>query len=165
MQRHVGIRPDCQHIQIGAHVSGKLHGNHRAWLVERLTEAHDQPTVIFMHHPPFKTGSGHMDAIGLANMESLGRIVAQHPQVERILCGHLHRSMQVRFHGTIASTCPSTAQQVALDLRPNAPSAFVMEPPGYQLHHWNGALLVSHTVHIGEFDGPYPFFEGGKLID
>jgi 3',5'-cyclic-AMP phosphodiesterase len=136
-----------------------------AWLAERLNDARDKPTVIIMHHPPFKTGIGHMDAVGLADTEALGHIVARHPQVERILCGHLHRSIQVRFHGTIASTCPSPAHQVALDLRPDAPSAFMLEPPGYQLHHWNGAQLVTHTACIGDFAGPYPFFDDGKLID
>jgi 3',5'-cyclic AMP phosphodiesterase CpdA len=118
-----------------------------------------------MHHPPFKTGIAHMDAVGLQNIGGFACVVAQHPQLERIVCGHLHRSIQTRFHGTLASTCPSTAHQVALDLRPAAPSAFRMEPPGYQLHHWTGDQLITHTAFVGEFAGPYPFFEGGKLID
>ncbi len=87
----------------------------------------------------------------------LARIVAQHPQVERILCGHLHRSIQARFHGTLASTCPSSAHQVALDLRRDAPGTFVMEPPGYQLHYWNGTALVTHTACIGDFDRAVSF--------
>jgi len=42
----------------------------------------------------------------------------------------------------------------------------VMEPPGFQLHLWTeGTGLVSHTAAIGEFAGPYPFYEGGQLID
>jgi hypothetical protein len=42
----------------------------------------------------------------------------------------------------------------------------MMEPPGYQLHKWTaGNGIVSHTAFIGEFAGPYPFYEGGKLID
>jgi Icc protein len=144
---------------------GTLCAQRLTWLAGQLSQAPDRPTVIFMHHPPFKTGIVHMDAIGLDNEEGLGRVIAQHPQVERILCGHLHRSIQARFHGTIASTCPSPAHQVALDLRPDGPSAFMLEPPGYQLHFWNGAQLVTHTASIGEFDGPYPFREDGSLID
>jgi 3',5'-cyclic AMP phosphodiesterase CpdA len=118
-----------------------------------------------MHHPPFRTGIAHMDRIGLDNAEAFGRIVAHHPQIEKIICGHLHRAIDTRWCGTAVSTCPSPAHQVALDLRPDGPSAFVMEPPGYQLHWWDGARLVSHTAFIGEFDGPYPFFEGNDLID
>jgi hypothetical protein len=83
-----------------------------------------------------------------------------------MLCGHIHRPIQMRFAGTIASVCPSPAHQVALDLAPDAPSRFMMEPPGYQLHKWSEATgIVSHTAFIGDFAGPYPFYEGGKLID
>ena len=35
------------------------------------------------------------------------------------------------------------------------------------LHAWReGVGVVSHTAYIGDFAGPYPFFDaGGKLID
>jgi len=92
-------------------------------------------------------------------------VLRSHPQVERILCGHLHRSIQARFGGTIASTCPSPAHQVALDLSDGARDDFIMEPPGYHLHWWNGRRVITHTAVIGEYDGPYPFRAGGVLID
>jgi Icc protein len=135
------------------------------WLASRLDEAPDRPTVLFMHHPPFATGIRHMDALGLAGAEPLAALVARHPQVERVVCGHLHRPIQVRWAGTVASTAPSTAHQVALDLSDDAPATFVMEPPACQLHVWRtGTGLITHTSYIGRFDGPYPFFEGGRLI-
>ena len=135
------------------------------WLAARLDEAPDRPTVLFMHHPPFATGIRHMDALGLAGAEALATLVARHPQVERVLCGHLHRPIQVRWAGTVASTAPSTAHQVVLDLADDAPATFAMEPPACQLHVWRpGTGLISHTSYIGRFDGPYPFFEGGRLI-
>lgn len=151
-------------------VHGESHGalceRRLAWLADRLAEQPDRPTVLVMHHPPFNTGIGHMDAIGLREgAQALARIVARHGNVERILCGHLHRSIFRRFGGTIASTCPSPAHQVALDLRNDAPSAFVMEPPAYMLHEWRDGALVSHVAYIGNYDGPYPFHEGGALID
>lgn len=145
---------------------GALCAERLAWLSARLDEEPRRPTVILMHHPPFVTGIGHMDAIGLANPRDLEVIVRRHPQIERILCGHLHRPIHVRFGGTIASTCASPAHQVVLDLAPDAPSQFVMEPPGFALHWWNEAVgLVSHTAFIGDFPGPYPFYEDGGLID
>ncbi len=68
--------------------------------------------------------------------------------------------------GRRATTCPSPAHQVALDLRPDGPSAFRMEPPGYMLHLWRDGILVSHTAVLGEHAGPFPFFDpGGQLID
>ena len=137
---------------------GQLAAESMAWLDATLAQAPATPTVVIMHHPPFATGIGHMDQIGLANGDILEPVITRHPQVERVLCGHLHRSIQKRFGGSIASTCPSPAHQVQLDLRTGAPQLFVMEPPGYQLHLWTPeGGLVSHTVVIGDFDGPYPF--------
>lgn len=146
---------------------GELCAGRLAWLEARLGEQPDRPTIVFQHHPPFATGIGHMDRIGLAGAAAEAEVIRRHPQVERILCGHLHRPIQARWAGTIASTAPSTAHQVALDLRGDAPSAFTLEPPGFQLHLWDpgAGRLISHTAHVGSFDGPYPFFQDGKLID
>ena len=141
---------------------GELCEQRLLWLQEKLAEALDRPTIIIMHHPPFKTFIGHMDKIGLANADALKAVVSRHPQVERILCGHLHRPIQARWAGTLASTAPSPAHQVALDLTEDAPAQFVMEPPGYQLHKWHpDSGLVSHTAYIGKFAGPYPFYDDG----
>jgi hypothetical protein len=80
------------------------------------------------------------------------------PQVERVLCGHLHRPIQARFGGTIASTCPSPAHQIALDLTPDAEARFKMEPPAFQLHAWRPQTgVITHTAYVGEFAGPYRF--------
>ncbi len=143
---------------------GKLCSRRMAWLDERLSEERT-PTVLAMHHPPFLTGIAHMDSIGLEGSAELEKIISRHNHVERILCGHLHRTIQCRFGNTVASTCPSPAHQVALDLRADGPDCFVMEPPGYQLHLWRAGRLVSHTCAIGKYAGPYRFREGGVLID
>lgn len=145
---------------------GALRAHQLEWLDAALSAAPSRPTLIAMHHPPFSTGIGHMDDIGLEDASGLEAVVRRHPQVELVTCGHLHRVIQRRFAGTIASTCPSPAHQVALDLDDRAASRFAMEPPGYQLHLWREGLgVVTHTVAIGRFDGPYPFYENGKLID
>jgi 3',5'-cyclic-AMP phosphodiesterase len=107
-----------------------------------------------------------MDRMGLANPEALEEVIARHPQVERVISGHLHRAIVTRFGGTIASTCPSPAHQVALDLADDAQSRFMMEPPAFQLHLWReGTGLITHTAAIGDFAGPYPFYDGATLID
>src|SRR2546426_4627811 len=139
---------------------GRLDDERLAWLEKILSLRRDKPTLLIMHHPPFPTLIGHMDRIGLSGSGALARVIARHPQGERVLCGHLHRPIQFRFAGTIASTCPSPAHQVALDLAPDAASAFRMEPPAFQLHAWRkGVGVVSHTAYIGDFAGPYPFKE------
>ncbi len=128
---------------------GKLCGERLAWLDARLAEAPERPTVVFMHHPPFRTGIHAADEMGLEGSDELAAVIGRHPQVERVLCGHLHRTILKRFSGTVASTCPSTMHQVALDLTTPGRLTLVPEPSACQLHLWSeGGGLVSHTSYI-----------------
>ena len=144
---------------------GRLDAERLAWLEKILSLKRDKPTLLIMHHPPFSTLIGHMDQIGLEGSDALARVIGRHPQVERVLCGHLHRPIQARVGGTVASTAPSTAHQVVLDLEDDSPLMFAMEPPACQLHIWRpGMDLVSHTSYIGDYDGPYRFSDGVKVV-
>lgn len=145
---------------------GELCRERLEWLDATLSQAADKPTLVVMHHPPFLTGIGHMDDIGLTGREAFAEIVSRHPQIELILCGHLHRNIQTTVGGRRVLTSPSPAHQVALDIRPDAPSCFRMEPPGFMLHCWADGRIVSHGAVVGDYDGPYPFFDAdGLLID
>ncbi|HKT99928.1 MAG TPA: phosphodiesterase [Paraburkholderia sp.] len=138
------------------------------WLAQQLDTAHGKPTVVALHHPPFDCGIGHMDTIRLddAAARALETLIAQHPNVERVLCGHVHRPMFVRFGGTIACAVPAPAHQVTLDLAPDAPSTFTLEPPAYALHRYDEKSgIVTHHAYVDTADGPYPFHEpSGALI-
>ncbi|MGH8676586.1 MAG: phosphodiesterase [Burkholderiales bacterium] len=137
---------------------GELCARRIEWLESTLALEPDKPTVVLMHHPPFKTLIGHMDHFGLRDPQPLATVIRRNPQVHAILCGHVHRPIETRFAGTLASTSPSAAHQIALDLSADAPSRFVMEPPAYRLHAYTPESgLVSHTAYIGEFAGPFPF--------
>jgi 3',5'-cyclic-AMP phosphodiesterase len=141
-------------------VGGTLCEERLLWLDRTLGAAPERPTVVMMHHPPFATGIDPMDRMGYRETAAFAAIVARNPQIERILCGHLHRAIDRRFAGTVAGTAPSTAHQVALELDAAAPLAFVFEPPGYQLHLWReGAGLVTHTAVIGDWQR---LVRGGK---
>jgi Icc protein len=128
-----------------------------AWLDRTLAARPDAPTLVMLHHAPWVTELAHFDEVGMDRGDEMERVIARHPQVERVLCGHVHRSTQVRFGGTILSACPSTAHQAALDLRPDGIDSFTLEPPGFQLHRWTGRRLFTHTLNVGRFDGPFPF--------
>ena len=132
---------------------GDLSESQLAWLDEQLADAPSRPTLLALHHPPFRTGIGHMDAMGLevGAAAALEEIVARHPQVERVICGHVHRSISRRWAGTIAATAPGVAHAVVFDVRPGAPSAWNEEPPAITLHHWDGQTLVTHQRAIGEY--------------
>jgi 3',5'-cyclic-AMP phosphodiesterase len=143
---------------------GSLCVSRLKWLEQQLRDDH-RPTILAMHHPPFQSGIDHMDQVGLSKLDDFVGVVARYPQIERILCGHLHRSISVRIGSTLAMTAPSTAHQVALDFRASTPDYFVMEPPGFLLHLWRSGHLISHSCVIGDYEGPYRFRDSGKLID
>lgn len=128
------------------------------WLERVLADEPDRPTMIVMHQPPFTTGIPYMDRYGCRHGERLAELVRRHSAVELMTCGHVHRSMTVRFGGTVMCTAPSTATAVALRLDPDAEPASFLEPAGLLLHHWtpsNG--FVTHHLPIGAFAGPLPF--------
>jgi 3',5'-cyclic AMP phosphodiesterase CpdA len=116
------------------------------WLDRALASARDKPTLVFVHHPPFRTGIEHMDALPMRGADGFAATIARHPQVERVVCGHVHRAMTRRWAGTVCTTCPSTAHQFALDLAPGRGVRWTVEPPGFHLHYWDrDAGLVTHA--------------------
>lgn len=144
---------------VPGHGHGEMCPARLAWLEGRLGEQPDQPTVIFMHHPPFGTGLADMDRINCRNGQAMSAVLRRFDNIERVVCGHHHRPITTRWGGTIGSVAPSTAHQVTLDLVPDgSASTFTMEPPGFHLHVWSKETgLVTHGVNIGRFDGPFPF--------
>ena len=138
-------------VALDTHVPGEPGGHltatQLAWHDARLGEAADRPCLVALHHPPFATGIAHMDEMGLteAATEGLRDVVSRHPQVERVICGHLHRTIaavregmeSLRFNTSIAriteltnhltSTYPdggaprSVAEPLALLIAPMAP--------------------------------------------
>lgn len=137
-----------------------------AWLDKTLSDRPDAATLIFMHHPPFASAIGHMDMEFFANRKEFSAIISKNSNVERVLCGHVHRPVFRRFAGTIASICPGIGMQLVLDLRQEAPSAFVLEPPAVMLHLWTDLwdepTLLTHISIIedrpAQYSGPHPFF-------
>jgi len=140
--------------------AGVLCEQRLAWLNAQLKEVNDAPVVIAMHHPPFRTLIRHMDDIGLLRgAKALDALLRRHPNVERVICGHLHRAIEAKFGGTLASVSPAPAHQITLDLDPQAHATWMLEPPAFRIHAWDDIeqRLVTHLMPCGEFGGPYPF--------
>ena len=136
------------------------------WLDTCLGARPEAPTLIFMHHPPFLTGIGHMDVQNLENAGDFVRLLSGHKQVRHVACGHVHRAIDICVAGVAMSIGPNAAHSVTLDVHDGAPSSFSMEPPMMRLFHWIDGQVVSHLSFVGSFDGPHPFFASdGSLID
>lgn len=162
-------------VMMDSTVPGKPHGSMCAerlkWLDEALSEEPTRPTIVALHHPPFETGIRHMDVQNCHNAEALAAVLMRHSQVLATVAGHVHRTVLTSFAGRPASIAPSPAHAVSLAFQPDAPATYHLEPPGLHLHRWQPVAgcshgrLVTHAVPIGEFSGPYPFFDAaGKLI-
>jgi 3',5'-cyclic-AMP phosphodiesterase len=137
---------------------GDLDDDAVIWLERALATDPERATIIMMHQPPFESGIPYIDRYACRRGHRMAEVVARFPAVERILCGHIHRFMQLRFGGTMLCTAPSTTTAIALRLWAAAEPASYIEPPALLLHQWApDSGLITHLVPIGQFPGPFPF--------
>jgi 3',5'-cyclic AMP phosphodiesterase CpdA len=124
---------------------GELDPDRLAWLAQALAAAPDVPTVVAMHHPPLSTGIPAWDQIGLApaDRRALGHVVARHPQVRRIVAGHVHRTLSGELGGRSVLAAPSTylQAQLAFGAREIRLSS---DPPAFAVHALLDGELLSH---------------------
>jgi len=141
---------------------GQLDETTVAWLDATLGTSPQRPALLFLHHPPFATGIGHMDKQNLRNADALAAIVRRHPRARLVAAGHVHRAVVTAFAGITATICPAPNHAVTLDLAGHLPSSFQIDPPAFHLHVWfpgdGFGAVVTHQVPVGSFEGPYPFF-------
>jgi len=139
---------------------GALSAAQCAWLDGVLAARPDRPALLFLHHPPFDSGIGHMDANRLRDAEGLAAVVSRRRNVRLIGCGHIHRAVTSLWAGAPAMIAPAPAHSVSLDLRSGAEGCFSLEPGGVLVHRFTGEGLgevVSQTSFIDPWPGPYPF--------
>jgi 3',5'-cyclic AMP phosphodiesterase CpdA len=136
------------------HHDGSFCETRMAWLRAVLQAAEDRPVVLAMHHPPFVSGVRWMDVMNLDWAAPLEQLVSGHPNVQAVLCGHVHRPIATRWGGTLARICPATTYQVALDLAGPDPHLSA-DPPGIGLALWDGHRLVTDILPVGADPAPH----------
>jgi 3',5'-cyclic-AMP phosphodiesterase len=158
-------------LALDSSVPGQPHGlleqETLAWLDTALARSPQRPALIFLHHPPFRTGIWHMDRQNLTNANDLMRLLARHRQVRLVGCGHVHRHVVSNLAEVPVIICPGTSHAVALDLDHSMVPSFRMETPGLLLHVWSDETqaLVSHAINVNAPDEAYPFFDAtGRLL-
>ncbi len=125
---------------------GALDDERLSWLDAELAAAPGLPTVLAMHHPPLLTGIPPLDEIGLPaeDRRALEAVLMRHPQVRRIVAGHMHRPVTSELAGRAVLAVPSTYMQARLDLLMNELRT-VPDPAGFALHVLRDGELISHV--------------------
>lgn len=125
---------------------GALDAERLGWLDEELARASQTPTLLAMHHPPLRTGIPAWDEIGLADADrqALGEVIAGHPNVRRIVAGHVHRTITGELAGRAVLTVPSTYLQMSLEFGSHE-LMLADDPAGFAVHVIDGGELVTHV--------------------
>jgi 3',5'-cyclic AMP phosphodiesterase CpdA len=137
---------------------GSLDSAQLAWLDAELSAARDIPTLIAMHHPPIPIAIPAWDELSLdANDRAkLAEVVGRHPQVRRLVAGHVHRAIIGELAGRAVVTVPSTYVQAQLRFTDEIELA--PEPPMFAVHAVANGDIVSHLqpIHQGSHAGGGP---------
>jgi 3',5'-cyclic AMP phosphodiesterase CpdA len=135
---------------------GTLSAQSLSFLTDALAKAKNASVLLALHHPPFPSGIGFMDDIGLTNRAEFREVIALYQGTLRIVCGHIHSMMVVDCAGHIAISAPSPCSTFAYDLRTDAPVGFMTQEDGCLVHKWDAGF---QSVRIGLVAGagPFPF--------
>lgn len=119
------------------------------WLNSVLSEQPDRPTLLFIHHPPFDVGTHYIGGYRRSEeAQALAAVIRRHPQIEALLCGHVHWLVKREWAGTQVRVMPS----VAVDLRKGVDETEAKGRPIYMLHRLpgeNGIVSDARTVDSG----------------
>lgn len=139
-------------VMVDGTASGEVGGHftpaHAQWLDNALAAAPDKPTLVAVHHPPFESYDLLFDTISLKGADLFAKVIANHRQVIRVVCGHHHRTV-VSAAGHVPMVCaPSTAWTYGLAAQADDEIApITREPCGFLLHLWRpGGLMASHLI-------------------
>jgi 3',5'-cyclic AMP phosphodiesterase CpdA len=140
------LRLVCLDSIIPGAEAGSLDEGRIAWLDAALAAEPEKPTVLAMHHPPLVTTLPTFDAIGLAPewRAELAEVLARHPQVLRVIAGHVHRTIVAELAGRAVVSVPSTYLQSVLKFA-DAPIEMRPDPPGFGIHAFRDGTLTSHV--------------------
>ncbi len=130
--------------------SGTLGAEQLDWL-DGLLAAASGPVLVTLHHPPFRTGLAQLDTEWpLTDAAALRAVVARHPVVAGVLCGHDHRHIATRLDGTVPMvSAPALSWRPRLDLRADVPLTPSPEPAALLVHVVDEFGLRTHHLALG----------------
>lgn len=123
-----------QLILLDSSVPGQVHGclSERSlqWLDAQLQLHPELPTLVGLHHPPFKIDSAWIDGSRLKNPEDLFAVLDRHEHVRIVVFGHIHQDFARERRGVSYLASPSTCVQ----FQPQSPRFSLDDlAPGFRL--------------------------------
>ncbi|VAW74018.1 3',5'-cyclic-nucleotide phosphodiesterase [hydrothermal vent metagenome] len=108
---------------------GHLSDDELQGLENRLKQASDSPTLVWLHHQPINIGSCWLDTMAVDNPDDFFAIIDRHPQVRGIIWGHVHQVFEQRRNNVQLLSTPSSCIQF---LPGSKDFAVEHIPPGYR---------------------------------
>ena len=129
-----GVRIAMCDSSIPGRDDGDLADDTLAWLAEVLaTTPARTPVLVAFHHPPVALHSPFIDGIGQHGPERLAALLADHPQVAAVLCGHAHTPAASTFAGRPLLVAPGVVSTLRLPWE-TANDIDEQMPPAFAFH-------------------------------
>lgn len=90
---------------------GELSDYQLEWLEQTLASEPQRHTMLLLHHHPLPSGCTWLDQHSLRNAHALDEILRRHPQINTLVCGHIHQELDLAWHGCRLLATPSTCVQ------------------------------------------------------
>ncbi|MFG3056818.1 metallophosphoesterase [Kitasatospora sp. NPDC048239] len=104
------------------------------WLDARLADGRqDVPALVAFHHPPVELHLPFVDPIRQFGEQRLAEVLARHPRVAALLCGHSHTGAATTFAGLPVRVAPGVVSTVTLPCE-GEPDITFDQPPMLVFH-------------------------------
>lgn len=105
------------------------------WLDAVLAAEPSAPAFVCFHHPPVPLHASYVDPIRQFGEERLAAVIARHPQVVALLCGHAHTAAATSFAGRPLLVAPGVVSRLVLPWREGEGEPVDYEaPPAVAFH-------------------------------
>ncbi|MEN7342225.1 MAG: metallophosphoesterase [Pseudomonadota bacterium] len=131
-------------------VAGKVYGEFGEARLRALDELlgadNERPIVLSFHQPPVACGSAWLDQSMLRDADQLAALLTDHPQVQAIVCGHIHQdfegTLRVGHRAIPVYASPSTARQFGVN---HDPFTLTNDAPGWRWLTLDGDTLTTQV--------------------
>ncbi|MYW01418.1 metallophosphoesterase [Streptomyces sp. SID3343] len=128
-----------------------------AWLSGVLDESPPSlPVFVAFHHPPVELRIPFLDAIRQFGEADLADLVARHPNIAALLCGHVHTPAATTFAGRPLLLAPGIVSTLSLPWERGDDEGHVdpLLPPMLTFNVWDAGRLTTHYRVVGSLDTP-----------